>query len=409
MRASRSLHNLWRKAVRAPLNELRARLRRRDRGALQGGRAGLGRPDDGAGGRSVRGTASAARRPMHRDRGLPVPDETPRAQRQFDDVRGDALRPAHGRRAGDDARTSRRSVLVPEARAPDFDNRAWSGVIRSSGPSSRGFSPPSRRSSSGGGLRVSARRCSSRSGFPALRVIAGEHLLIANSEQPNYGHYLLDIVPLIHLGAKIGAPMLSWTLKPWQRALIARLDVPQNLIREIRPRPVLIEHVIVSNRHSGMSSQNAHPQHREAFAAILANVRKAAPGLKTPRRVLVCRGLANSRNLENRAEMIEALEAAGLHGGSAREAELRRAGADLRPSRDHRLRIRGGDGERDVLPAGNENYRDHRRGAARPVVVASGGDARTRARRPVPAPDRKGSGGRAAACEGLDVSHTRST
>ena len=143
-------------------------------------------------------------------------------------------------------------------------------------------------------------------------VIAGEHLLIANSEQPNYGHYLLDIVPLIHLGAKIGAPMLSWTLKPWQRALIARLDVPQNLIREIRPRPVLIEHVIVSNRHSGVSSQNAHPQHREAFAAILANVRKAAPELKTPRRVLVCRGLANSRNLENRAEMIEALKPLGF-------------------------------------------------------------------------------------------------
>ena len=30
--------------------------------------------------------------------------------------------------------------------------------------------------------------------------IAGERLLIANSEKPNYGHYLLDIVPLIHLG-----------------------------------------------------------------------------------------------------------------------------------------------------------------------------------------------------------------
>ena len=72
--------------------------------------------------------------------------------------------------------------------------------------------------------------------------------------------------------------MLTWTLKPWQRALIARLDVPENLIREIRPRPVLLEHAIVSNRHHGMSSQNAHPQHREAFAAILANVRKAAPG-----------------------------------------------------------------------------------------------------------------------------------
>jgi capsular polysaccharide biosynthesis protein len=143
-------------------------------------------------------------------------------------------------------------------------------------------------------------------------TIAGERLLIANSEQPNYGHYLLDIVPLIHLGARIRAPMLTWSLRPWQRALIARLDVPDDLIREIRPRPVLVEHAIVSNRLSGVASQNAHPQHREAFAAILANVRRAAPGLETPRRALVCRGLANSRNLVNRAEMIEALKPLGF-------------------------------------------------------------------------------------------------
>jgi len=143
-------------------------------------------------------------------------------------------------------------------------------------------------------------------------TIAGERLLIANSEQPNYGHYLLDIVPLIHIGARMRAPMLTWTLKPWQRELIARLDVPVGLIREIRPRPVFLKHAIVSNRHSGVSSQNAHPQHRQAFAAILSNVRKGVPASPTPKRVAVCRGLANSRNILNRAEMIEALKPLGF-------------------------------------------------------------------------------------------------
>ncbi len=144
------------------------------------------------------------------------------------------------------------------------------------------------------------------------KKIPGENLLIANSEQPNFGHYLLDIVPLIHLGAKMGVPMLTWTLKPWQRALIARLEVPAGLVREILPRPVFLEHAIVSNRHSGVSSQNAHPQHRQAFAKILAGVRKAAPSSATPKRIAVCRGLANSRNIENRAEMIEALKPLGF-------------------------------------------------------------------------------------------------
>ena len=82
--------------------------------------------------------------------------------------------------------------------------------------------------------------------------ITGEHLLIADSDKPNFGHFMLDIVPLIHLGATTGMPMLGWTLRPWQRALIARLDVPPGLIREIRPRPVFLDHAIVSNRLSGV-------------------------------------------------------------------------------------------------------------------------------------------------------------
>jgi len=143
-------------------------------------------------------------------------------------------------------------------------------------------------------------------------AISGEHLVIAGSEKPNFGHYLLDVAPLIHLGATMGVPMLSWTLRPWQRALIARLEVPSRLIREIRPRPVFLEHAIVSNRLSGASSQNAHPQHREAFGRILENVRMHEPALSTPERVLICRGLTNSRNLTNRAAMIGALKALGF-------------------------------------------------------------------------------------------------
>jgi capsular polysaccharide biosynthesis protein len=142
--------------------------------------------------------------------------------------------------------------------------------------------------------------------------ISGEHLLIGGSDKPNFGHFMLDIVPLIHLGATMGMPMLSWTLRPWQRALIARLDVTPGLIREIRPRPVFLDHAIVSNRLSGVGCQNAHPEHKEAFANILSNVQKHAHALSTPRRVLICRGLTNSRNLTNRAAMIEALKALGF-------------------------------------------------------------------------------------------------
>ncbi len=143
-------------------------------------------------------------------------------------------------------------------------------------------------------------------------TIVGEHLLIANSDLPNFGHYLLDIAPLIRLGAKMGVPMLTWTLKPWQRALIARLDVRPGLIREIKPRTVFLEHAIVSNRHSGVSSQNAHPQHREVFSFILSNVRKHAPSTIYPNRILLCRSIRNSRNIQNRRTVIDALSTLGF-------------------------------------------------------------------------------------------------
>jgi len=145
----------------------------------------------------------------------------------------------------------------------------------------------------------------------APRVL-GEHLLIAGSDKPNYGHYLHDVVPLIYQGARMGAPMLTWTLRPWQRELMARLHIPPGLIREIAPEPVFLEHAIASNRHSGVSSQNAHPQHKEVFAEILSNVRRQAPAIVTPKRVLVCRSLRNSRNVTNRAEMISALKSFGF-------------------------------------------------------------------------------------------------
>ncbi|MBV9290125.1 MAG: glycosyltransferase family 61 protein [Hyphomicrobiales bacterium] len=142
--------------------------------------------------------------------------------------------------------------------------------------------------------------------------IRGEYLLVANSEKPNYGHYMLDVVSLINIGATHGMPMLAWTLLPWQREIIAQLDVPEGLIREISPEPVFLEHTIAGNRHTGLASQNAHPQHKVAFAKILANIRRHAGSMETPKRVLICRSAAMSRNVVNRAEMIEAMKALGF-------------------------------------------------------------------------------------------------
>ena len=121
--------------------------------------------------------------------------------------------------------------------------------------------------------------------------ITGEHLLLAGSDQPNYGHYLLDVVPLIHLGARMGMPMLTWSLRPWQRALIARLDVAPGLDQGNQARAGVsrtCDHQQPALRRGFDQRAPAdqgglllHPvEHREACAGG----RAAAPAIGLPRR-----------------------------------------------------------------------------------------------------------------------------
>ena len=234
-------------------------------------------------------------------------------------------------------------------------------------------------------------------------TIAGEHLLIANSDLPNFGHYMLDIAPLVHLGAKMGVPMLTWTLKPWQRSLIARLEVRPGLIREIKPRAVLLEHAIVSNRLSGLSSQNAHPQHKEVFARILANVRKHAPPAQYPSRILLCRGIKNSRNIRNRNALIDALSALGFT--AIQPEKLSFDQQAMLFSQAEFIVAEFGAALANVMfcRPGTKGCRNHRRGSAGSMVRALMRDARTEPRRAVPAPVGGGPHRRAPACEGFGV------
>jgi Glycosyltransferase 61 len=311
MRVSRSLHGLWRKTVRMPLKDLRRRLR----GAMAA-RSGIGIPV------AVDSTTELATVPFDGRFPPPLAQCTvvePCAYRT-------KLNPLSVNSTTSEAmHYVDHDVYAPPLTLEHLVDQYWFpklGLLVSKqglvwrhsflGPFQEGFLSSVdaivEKPLPGGGRehRLYPERLR---GAPTM---PGERLLVANSERPNYGHYLLDIVPLIHRGARMRAPMLTWTLNPWQRALVARLDVPAGLIREIRPRPVFLQHAVVSNRMSGVASQNAHPQHKEAFAAILASIRKGPPAGPTPKRVAVCRGLANSRNLTNRGEMIEALTPLGF-------------------------------------------------------------------------------------------------
>ena len=146
--------------------------------------------------------------------------------------------------------------------------------------------------------------------------IADAHLIVAQSEAPNFGHYLLDVVPLVHLGEEIGAPMLSWPLKPWQKAILARLGVGPGRIREIPCKTHLLDHPVVSNRLSGLGAHIAHPQAKRTFDTIKANV-PIERHASLPRKFYLIRGAGHARGLKNRDALAEALSARGVVAGSA--------------------------------------------------------------------------------------------
>ncbi len=310
-RVSRSLHGFWRKAVRTPMKSAAARLR-----AARAARATGGVPVAVDWETTLAEVPFADRLPPPLSQCTVVERASYRTRQHPLSVNSTTTEAMHYRPHDVDAPALTLEHLVDQFWFPKLglvispSGRVWRHSFL--GPFQPGFLNSVKEIAERRGPDGTSQALFFPQSLARAPRIAEERLLVANSEKPNYGHYLLDIVPLIHLGARIGAPMLTWTLRPWQRGLIARLDVPAGLLREIRPEPVFLAHPIVSNRHSGVSSQNAHPDHRHAFAAILANVRKAAPGVETPKRVIVCRSLANSRNLVNRAELIEALRPLGF-------------------------------------------------------------------------------------------------
>lgn len=144
----------------------------------------------------------------------------------------------------------------------------------------------------------------------ALRV-KGRHFLTAQPGSPNFGHFLLDIVPLIALGKEISAPMLTWPLRDWQKQIIARVNPPAGLLREIPFQNHWIEEPVVSNRMAGLGAHIAHPAAKASFDAIRATVDLAAHK-NLPRKFFLMRGAGHGRAMSNRLALGEALAKLGV-------------------------------------------------------------------------------------------------
>ena len=260
----------------------------------------------------------------------------------------------------------------------------------------------SRRSSTG---RCRTGRASTgciSNGSHAHPIIAGEHLLIAGSDKHNYGHYLHDIVPLIDLGAQNGRAHADLDAE----AMAAGADRPARRPAGPDPRDQAAAGLSRTCDHQQQVHRPQQPERASAEPrSVRAHPRRTCESTRrrssTPPRVLICRSPSNSRNITNRAAMIEALKPLGFAAIQPDKlkfdeqallfARPRSSSASSAPRLSNAYFCRAGD----------EDRRDHRRGSARPMVLAFLRHARARTRRPVPAPVRRG---RWRACPGIEGS-----
>ncbi len=143
-------------------------------------------------------------------------------------------------------------------------------------------------------------------------IIEGPYLITSHYASHNYGHFMLDMVPLIQLGMTLGLRMASRPLLDWQKAIYWRVGINPSSVSIFSEHAVFLKEVFVSNRHNAEGTYAASPNLREVFAAILQNVPQPTLGKPLRRRIFLSRGVARSRRLRNRAELEKMLRHEGF-------------------------------------------------------------------------------------------------
>jgi capsular polysaccharide biosynthesis protein len=143
-------------------------------------------------------------------------------------------------------------------------------------------------------------------------IIKGLHLLTSHYASTNYGHFMLDMVPIISIGHSHGLAMLTRPLQPWQSKIYELMGVDLAKVKEVHHPIVFLEDVIISNRHNAESTHCAHPEHKPIFAKMLAGLSEKVTSISKSKGLFLMRRESKSRNLSNRKQLAKELSKVGI-------------------------------------------------------------------------------------------------
>lgn len=145
--------------------------------------------------------------------------------------------------------------------------------------------------------------------------ISGTKIILSHYASHNYGHFLLDMVPLISFAASNGLKIVTRPLTNWQKSFFSLYDIGEDKITECADRCYKLDDFIVSNRHNAVSTYCASPKHRVTYEDLLKRIKSKYPELERkeyPKRLFLSRSASKSRVLKNRAETENMLASAGF-------------------------------------------------------------------------------------------------
>jgi capsular polysaccharide biosynthesis protein len=143
-------------------------------------------------------------------------------------------------------------------------------------------------------------------------VIAGPCLITSHYAAHNFGHFMLDMVPLIHFARENNLAVISKPLLEWQRSIYRAIGFDDTLVKTYTQRAIFLKEVIVSNRHNAESTYAASPHHRKVFEDTLQNIRKEASIDNYSSRIFLSRGKSRNRDIRNRDALEDALRLEGF-------------------------------------------------------------------------------------------------
>jgi capsular polysaccharide biosynthesis protein len=143
-------------------------------------------------------------------------------------------------------------------------------------------------------------------------IIDAPYLITSHYASHNFGHFMLDMVPLIQLAFSKNLTPISKPLLNWQNPIYQIVGFDPNTVKTVKHRAVLLKEVFVSNRHNAESTYAASPNHRQVFADLFHKLPASNPAESKFERIFISRGVSRNRDIKNRTALELALRDLGF-------------------------------------------------------------------------------------------------